>query len=381
MPLSSPKRFSFAVPPPKVVLLPDALFFVRAVPIGEAATPAEVATQVELAIESLAPFPLSQLFYGHFFRPGAKHALAYAVYRKRLTQEQIDAWADAELVMPTFAALLASHVERPTALFMTTAEGLTAVHWTDPNDVPNSIIAYAWTPETGEGERELVRYEVSRALEGARTVVNIEGAPEITGEGDDDRFVFRAASIGTSAFTREQIDALDVRDKDDLQARRHARSRDLILWRAFAISAAGIALALTLEFAVGAGKLWQRGRVQTVEAQAPIVARIQTAQNLAERIDELSTKRLQPFEMISAISQQKPASVVFLSTTAKDLYTLEVEAQTNVSADLITYRDMLMGLPTCEKVEIQDQRTRDGTATFRLLVTFKPEAFREEAQS
>src|SRR3954463_5404983 len=87
-------------PPPKVVLLPDALFFSRAVPIAGGATAPEVAAQVELAIEAISPFPLPQLYYGWTWQPGADHAFAYAAYRRRFTSEQTATWTDAELVLP-----------------------------------------------------------------------------------------------------------------------------------------------------------------------------------------------------------------------------------------------------------------------------------------
>ena len=55
-------------PPPTVALLPDALFFTRAVPITTGATAAEAAAQIELALEAVSPFPLAQLYYGWFWQ-------------------------------------------------------------------------------------------------------------------------------------------------------------------------------------------------------------------------------------------------------------------------------------------------------------------------
>src|SRR5579871_1864848 len=97
------KLFTEGPPPPRVALLPDALFFSRAVGVASEAVDAaqrwaDVSAQVELAFETLAPFPLSQLFYGHFWADGSTQALAFAAYRRRFTAEQTDAWADAELV-------------------------------------------------------------------------------------------------------------------------------------------------------------------------------------------------------------------------------------------------------------------------------------------
>jgi hypothetical protein len=52
-------------------MLPDALFFTPSVPITKGASQAEAAAQVELALESLSPFPLAQLYYGWFWLAGA----------------------------------------------------------------------------------------------------------------------------------------------------------------------------------------------------------------------------------------------------------------------------------------------------------------------
>ena len=101
-------------PPPNVVLLPDAHFFTRSVPVTDGATAAEAAAQVELALEAISPFPLAQLYYGWFWMPGANHAFVFASYRRRFTSEQSGAWAGAELVLPAFAALLGAPIEPAT---------------------------------------------------------------------------------------------------------------------------------------------------------------------------------------------------------------------------------------------------------------------------
>ena len=63
-------------PPPRVVILPDAVFFSRSIEVPPAATEAEVVSQVGLALEALSPFPLAHLYYGYYRPPGAGRALA-----------------------------------------------------------------------------------------------------------------------------------------------------------------------------------------------------------------------------------------------------------------------------------------------------------------
>ena len=380
--MTSPKpRFSLAAPPPKIVLLPDAQFFTRVVPVAEAVTAADVAAQVELALEALAPFPLAQMYHGHFWKPGAKHVLIFAAYQKRFTNEQTAEWSDAEIVMPAFAALLSAKVARSTTLLLNTDEALTAIHWSAPDDVPDFVAGRLLPPEMGEAERALTRNELVRSAGESLKVEEIDGVPVYDPEGEGD-LGFKADAI-EAAFTREELDALDVRDKEDLAARRRARSRDLLLWRIFIGSAAAIACALVLELAIVGGKIWQKGRMATVNQRAPLVAEINKANELATRIEELSTKRLLPFEMIDLVKSKQPPSLAFTRVTAVSsaLHTLDVRGQTPVSSDVVAYQSALNSLPECESVQVEEQDTRGGTTFFRFKITFKPDAVKVQEPS
>ena len=57
---------------------------------------------------------------------------------------------------------------------------------------------------------------------------------------------------------------LDIRDKDDLMARRRARMRDLILWRVFIGCLIVMACALVTEGLLLGGKTWQTRRLALV---------------------------------------------------------------------------------------------------------------------
>src|SRR5689334_1921906 len=138
--MSSPISFlRSGPPPPKVALLPDALFFTRAVPITEGASSAEAGAQVELALEALSPFPLAQLYHGWFWQPGADQAFVFAAYRRRFTTEQTLEWEGAEVVLPTFAATFGANVVPATTIVLSSLEGLTAIHWNKP-PVPAKVL-------------------------------------------------------------------------------------------------------------------------------------------------------------------------------------------------------------------------------------------------
>ena len=98
-PISSLRRF-FTPPPRQAAVLPDGRFFARVIDVAPDATAADVAAQVELALETLAPFPLPQLFHGHLWKAGIPRALVYAAYRKRFLADESDGWSSAEVVLP-----------------------------------------------------------------------------------------------------------------------------------------------------------------------------------------------------------------------------------------------------------------------------------------
>jgi hypothetical protein len=369
--------FKRAAPAPNVVLLPDALFFVRAISVADGATPADLAAQAELALEGFAPFPLTQLYYGFYHPPGTPLALLYAAYRKRFTSEQTAAWAGADLVVPSFVALLGGEVKPATALLLSIGDDFTLLHWSD-GKLPEKISTHTFAPDTPEEERAKVRDEMLRSAGESRKVVTLPAAPLPEPSEDENMFVFRAGDF-VSRLPVAFADQLDVRDKAELALRRQHRARDLVLWRVFVAAAALIALCLVGKFALVGGKFWQKERLAIVEAQAPGVAKIDAANKLVDSIGARSTDRLMPFEMIALVSSCKPSSVQFIRATTEGNYTLEIEAQTNSPGDVGGYQTSLSGMPACAKVEVSDQRTRDGVSTFKFVVTFKPEALKPAA--
>lgn len=362
-------------PPPKVAFLPDAVFFSRTIPVAPGATRPEVVAQVGLALEGLSPFPLAQLYHGYYWPTGSDRALAYAAYRRRFTVDQVSSWGGAEFVLPAFAAVLGAEVPPGTTLILSAPDALTAVHW-GQGRVPEAVLLEPVAPDAPPEERAAARERLIRAAGGSTTVLDAASPPVPLG-GDRD-LSFQAGPV-TSVVPADAAGALDVRDKGDLEALARARRRDLVLWRV----AIGSVLACVLmglgELALVGTGLWQKTRISRVAAQKPTVSRIMDEQELAGRIEELSTKRLLPLEMISAVSPESalpknPPAIQFLSATAGSLNTIQIEAQTGNAGEIAGYRSALEQAPGVDKVEIRDQRARDNVVTFTLIVTFKPGA-------
>lgn len=372
-------------PPPKVVLLPDALFFTRAVPVTAGATAAEVAAQVELAIEAVSPFPLAQLYYGWFWLPGAERALVFAAYRRRFTADQTASWDGTELVLPSFAALAGAAVDRATTLILSAAEGLTAVHW-DDSPVPAKILFRPVAPEADDEARARVREELLRDVGGSKSVIDVLTPPAPDPVESDDEVVFRAEGL-VSRLPAATAASLDVRDKGDLAALRSARKRDVILWRVAMGCAAALLILFLGEFALVAARAWQKTQVATVNRQQPTVDKIMSSQVLARQIDDLVTKQLLPFEMLAFLAgedatRRLPSEIVFTrahTTKEGGIYTLFVDCTTRDVGQVNLYENQLRQVPAVKSVDVFDLQPRGAQATFRMTVVFKPEALKPMA--
>jgi hypothetical protein len=363
-----------------VVLLPDARFFVRAVPVNAAAGAEAVSREVELALEVVSPFPVSQLFYGYLWHPESVHALVFAAFRRRFTDDEQAAWVEAERVVPQFVLAASLNPGAGRTVVLGDGASLTAVYWGEPGPVPSRVVTAPLAPEANDVERSAVRSALLRAVGSVGAgVVDLPTPVRTPDEGNEQRVLWAAGEY-TLSLPLANGSHLDVRDKGELAARRASQRRARLLWRGFLASLGALVLLTLGEVALIGLRAWEAGRLARVEAQQPAVDRIMSQQALATRIEELSTKQLRPFEMISLVTvagnpgTQKPVSVQFIRTVTNGLYTLEVEAQTKVGGDLALYQAALRQNPAVASVEVAKHDVRDATTTFVLVITFKPEA-------
>jgi Tfp pilus assembly protein PilN len=113
-------------------------------------------------------------------------------------------------------------------------------------------------------------------------------------------------------------------------------------------------------------------RQERLAERSPEIEKIESAQNLANRLETLAAQQLRPFEMLAAINAPRPQSVEFLRVSTRGPLQLEIDAQTTNPNDLRTYEAALKALGFIETVAIQDPRSRSGRTTFSLEVRFKP---------
>lgn len=360
MPPVAPVEIAAAKPDQSgVVLLPGARFFVRRVSL---ATGSDITAQVELALEAMAPFPLEQLYYGCIVDSEQRHALVYASYRRNFTAEEQAAWAEAQVVLPDFAVwAVAGCSNPPEVLQWSDGQDHIVVSWDGASPLPAAIWHQA-DPATADAE---IRRRTGTPARPGRSVHGSATA-RVTKEG-----LSLHCDTFSGTLTKEAFVAADVRDKEVLALHLRTAARNRTVLRIFLGTAIGLAACLVLELAVAGGGLLLRKQKQALAARAPEIARIESAQNLATRLEKLSAGQLKPFEMLAAINVPRPASVAFVRVSTSGPLQLEVEAQTTSPGDMRNYEAALRKIDGIEQVELRDPRMRGGQTTFSLAVTFK----------
>lgn len=360
-----------ALPPPPVVLARGDAFFVRRVALAEG-EPLEA--QVTLALEGMAPFPPDQLYHGHLPAADGRSALVFAAFRRRFEAVDTDLWDIAALVTPDFVPLLAI---KPAGAGVTlhAAEGrLTALGWVGGEDLPAAVLVRAGGPEQVAAVLDEVRARAGLAADVEVKELAEQYTLAASGEGE---FTVSEGGRPVALLPVAWTAGADVRDPEFLAARRRAGVRDHWLWRGLLGAAALLALAALLQTGSGGLGFFTSRREAQVAEHKPLVAQIDAAQMLANRIAELSEKRLMPFEMMATINPPRPESVVFQRLVTRGLLGLEVEAQAVNPEDVGAYANALKALPALASVQTREVRARDGVTSFILALEFKPDVLKK----
>ncbi len=359
------------------MLLPAAGFYVRRIALDATA---DIAGQVELAIEAGAPFTLEQLYYGFISAPDRGSALIFATHRRIFTG---DSWIEAKVVIPAFLALLGESSEAGRLRIWREDQNLVAAAWDDQGFLPALVLVQPYEPGGETSARVALTAEIARRLPPRKwNLEEFAGPVEVKGsaKGRGLELHLKAHPAGPALVTVLDpvgLETMDVRDKAVLAVRKHGQRRDRLLWRCFAAAMIGLALAVVGEggLRIAGYMLRKQSAAQTKLAEQ--VTKIETAQSLSARIEEMAKRQFRPLEMLAALNASRPASIQFTRCVSTGVNTLEIEAQTGNAGSVGTFETALHGLAVLESMEIRDVRLREGNTTFQLTAVFKPGAMAE----
>ncbi len=362
----------------EVLLLPGHVFFARSVPLPPGMKPDELESFVEITLEQIAPFPVNQLFYGHYLPEGAQSLFLYAAYRKKLAAHTGPVWDGAHLVVPAFAAAFARKPDGDGVVLLTGDTEMTGILWKKGSDAPDKIVSRPLHPDEanpGEARRRLL--EKLGAADGGIAVREL-GQPSGGRLGKKGaHFYFPAGAAGGQPEEVELAGVdpldLDVRDKAFLFFRRKNERQNRWMWNLLLLLLFGLLAMGVMEIGLHFGGRQLEARQERIDALVDRVARIEQELELATRLEELSGTRLLPFEMLSHINQIRPRSIHFTRAAAVRGNTIELDAQTRNPQDAERFEAALRRSEAITEVSPNPitPRTVDGRTTFQVQLRFE----------
>ena len=381
--MTSPLTRAFMGPKPQeAAMLPGNRFFVRRLPVeGE-----DIPGQVNLALETISPFPLEQMLVGFVTSADGKQVLAYAAHRRRFTTEESFAWPEDCQVVPEFLALCGHRPATDGIVVHRGAERLTALAWKAGAELPDAIVV---AELADADEASVAREAAARADLAPETPVEVF-AGELAGALVEGDLILKCAAEGTFTIPKKGLDDSDIRDSDFLSERRKKERLNLILWSAARLGAAVLIVALLLD--IGGFVIGLRSEtLETAnEVRQPLVEDIEESKKIADRILELGVKRLLPIEMLALVNEKRPATVEFTNIhcelkKAKESVlvkpVLTVDARTPNAGDISDFLKAVQSLAEVESATNSEPRVRDTSTTFRLEITFKQSALLKAAEA
>ncbi|MGA0133644.1 MAG: hypothetical protein ACO3ND_04740 [Opitutales bacterium] len=355
--------------PTGAALVPATRFFVRRIPVeGE-----DVSGQVAIALETASPFPAEQMLVGHVVAGDGATALAYAAHRRRFTAEESFAWPDDCQVVPEFLALCGHRPAGDGVVLHRGDERLVALAWKKDEPLPAVILS---AERADSDEASLAREAGERAgLPSDAPVETLAGA--LIGEQTESQLALRAEDGRPYVILKRALDGADIRDADFLAERRKRERVNLLLWNLLRAAAAVVAGAALLD-AAGLVLGWRNAASQAeVDGRKELVADLESAQAVSNRVMDLGIKRPLPLEMLAIVNEHRPSTIDFQQVSCKSNVLLEVEARTSNAADIGEYEKALSHLPEVASVVSSDIRARESSTTFSIAVTFKLDALRK----
>lgn len=351
----------------EVVVLPAEAFFVRRVPL-DAASPA--VEQVELALETQAPFALGQLYYGFLPAPDGASALAFATHRRLFAAE---GWDGAAAVLPAFVALLGDAPTGKAVRTWSDGNSLIVSAWDGNGALPVLVLARRVEPATEAAERDRLLDEAKARLGELGAIEEFVGPISVVPRKEASEFTVARRTGGTLTTRCEEaaVQAMDVRDKAVLADRRATQQRDRFLWRMLLVTVGGIVLAAILEVVLFLGGVLLNQQREAQRILAPEVEKIQTAQTLGTRIEEMAQRRLRAMEMLAVVNSVRPGGVVFSRSVTNGRDTIEIEGQSANADNVGAFESSARALPQVATLEVSNVGLREGLTTFRFVATFK----------
>lgn len=355
----------------EVRILPSEFFFIERVEIPAALEAGELDDFAELSIESLAPFPLEQLYWGFLCDLPSQSLILYATPRERLKRAGHESLESYTWVLPDFACLLgARFAETVDVVLQTTGPG-TRLQFSGGEGLPLLVEALAAgnaasdPPASTSTPRLELRLTQLKTDEKARPTFEFEtlGGPDVEGH-------WSPLSPDEAALWRA-----DIRPADFKASERSSRRTTAWISRLLSYAALFACLLIVLEGLLWAGQAWLDSLENKIAAQTTAVRRVEDKQSLTNKLEQVAQNELRPIAILEAANQIRldlgNTGIEYDEAVIEGSNRITIEGKANTINELNAYTDSLKASGTFTLVGSPRQITRSGKTTFSVTLDYE----------
>lgn len=367
----------------QVLLLPGKLFFVESVNIPEELEVSEIPDFVELSLESIAPFPVEQLYWGYLYDKDAPNLLLYAAHRERIKSEGFSNLDNYLWVLPDFATLSGASFHQDTLVLLEGGESVSLAYF----EGNRTLSEFAWVDSTTEPlSDDLIRGLTSSIsglpktapmliLRPTTVTLSEKGLPtfthDISEHSSEQSYDGKWKTLGP---TESQLWQMDVRALDFKIAEKSKRRMGSIIARIATWAAVFALLVLGVEGALFASQAWLKTQLDQVERQQDAVSKVEEKQVLVNKLEKVAQNELRPIEMLEAANDVRlklSLGIEYDSVVIEDENHITVEGKASSINALNQYVDGLKNSGLFELLSEQNPITRNGKTTFKVSLAYE----------
>ena len=360
-----------------MILVPGHNCFGISAPLPPGTLESEHTGVALLAIEQASPFPVEHLATGHIVPASGDGIVATAVYRRKLAPADLEAWKDAQAVVPDYATFLcARSIPAGAIIILETAACVTALDFSS-GSAPQRIVSRAITTEGGNDPGAQAREQVLAKVHGGNRPVHRYRLGDVPVQQRGTRLRFNWVPVGGAPAIECEMPervawAQDLRDSDESHARRKAAGRERAVVNVCSALVLLLVLLLLGEGLLILGGIWISGREGTLAGSAPAVQQIESDFEVSNRLDAYGASKPMPLELLAYINDIRPRSIYFTRTSFDSPAQMTIEAATANLNDVTLYEEALKRAAGLALVETRKTASREGGATFQLILAFRP---------
>ncbi|MCH2155451.1 MAG: hypothetical protein MK080_05570 [Opitutales bacterium] len=345
------------------------LFFLEWIALPDGISDEEITGLIELEIENTAPFPIEQLTWGWIAHPSRKSVFCYAAPRELLKRSGITGFDEISPLVPEFAAVA----------LIETGSSFAVVHCGDYS------VAIAYSSDATPTQAVAIETESEELPNTLAEAFDLQTPPE-PGQISSYRVDLDSSSEdlgcswqlrdGISPDTTRQLSLnpnamwlADLRDHDLKAARQKQLRTSSLLWRSVTYVAVFLLVLLGLEVAQWGLNKFLGFRDGKLDAQTPIVSRLEQQQSFLYKLEDIEKSQMRPFAVMAVLNDNRPTSIQFLRVEATDSDTFEVSARGKTVNEVNAYIQQFVGNNAFSSIAHDIRSTRPGAVDFEIAIT------------